>query len=480
MIWAILFLALALRLVAINQGLWLDEAIGAIAAKNYSYSGIVFDFLKSDNHSPLYYLTLKGWASLFGFSDISLRLLSVVFGVAGVATIYLIAKKLIGKKDKYFPLFSALLLASSPFHIYYSQEARMYIMAAFFASLAVYSFLLLVDKKTTSWEWVLFSFSITALIFTDYVPIFILPIFWIYSFIKKMDRKWWVRLFVSHIPLVILGFLWFPVFKVQVDSGRWLVATLPAWKQVAGGATFKQAALTWMKFVLGRISLKDKLFYYFLVSFASIPVLLASFKALKDRKKLMLIWFWLFIPLILGFATSFWFPAFIYFRFVFVVPAFYLLISWGTGQVKGDKARLILGALLLLVNVVGWLIYISDPYQQREQWREAVEFIEGRGEEQDVVVFEYPEPFAPYRWYAKGKVEAIGVTNSISADSEITIVKTKEAILTKEGVYYFEYLRDLSDPQRVVEATLGGSGFIAKSVIDFFPGIGQITYWIRK
>jgi uncharacterized membrane protein len=480
MIWAILFFALVFRLAAINQSLWLDEAIGAIAAKNYSYSGIVFDFLKSDNHSPLYYLTLKGWASLFGFSDVSLRLLSVLFGVAGVAIIYLIAKKLVNKKNKYFPLLSALLLASSPFHIYYSQEARMYIMAAFFASLAIYSFLLLVDKKTAIWGWALFSFSITALIFTDYMPVFILPIFWIYSLIKKKDRNWWGKLLVSHIPLAILGLLWIPVFKSQVASGRWLVATLPAWKQVAGGATFKQAALTWMKFVLGRISLKDKLLYYSLVSFASIPVLLAIFKALKDRKKLILIWFWLLFPLILGFVASFWFPAFVYFRFVFVVPAFYLLISWGVGQVKRDKARLILGALLLLVNVVGWLIYISEPYQQREQWRQAVEFIERRGKEQDVVVFEYPEPFAPYRWYAKGKVEAMGVTNSISADSEITIMKTKETVLDKEGVYYFEYLRDLSDPQRVVEATLEESGFVVESVFDLFPGIGQITYWIRK
>ena len=108
MIWFILFLAAALRFIALDQSFWLDEAIGAIAARDYSYVGIVTDFLKSDNHSPLYYLALKAWASIFGFSEISLRSLSVVFGVGTVYLAFLIAKKLIKKKTDFFPLFSAL------------------------------------------------------------------------------------------------------------------------------------------------------------------------------------------------------------------------------------------------------------------------------------------------------------------------------------------------------------------------------------
>jgi hypothetical protein len=55
----ILVVALGLRLVAINQSLWLDEAIGANIVKDYSYHAILTDFLHSDNHPPLYYLTLK-------------------------------------------------------------------------------------------------------------------------------------------------------------------------------------------------------------------------------------------------------------------------------------------------------------------------------------------------------------------------------------------------------------------------------------
>lgn len=473
MIWGILVLALILRLIAVNQGLWLDEAIGAIAARDYSFVGIMTEFLRFDNHPPLYYLTLKAWANLFGFSDISLRSPSIVFGLATIFMTYLIAKKLVGKKNKFFPLFSALLLVSSPFHIYYSQEARMYSMVAFFASLAVYAFL--------SNYFLLFSLTIIGLIFTDYVPIFLLPVFWLYPLIiKRKSKDWWTKFLISHIPLVILAILWLPIFKIQAASGRWLMTTLPAWKQVAGGATFKQLVLVWMKFVLGRISLKDKLFYYLLVGAASLPVLFAGFKAIKAKKRHELIWLWLILPLVLGFVASFWFPAFIYFRFVYVIPAFYLLISWGASQVKKGKARLALGALLLLFNVVGWLVYVLEPYQQREHWREAVHFIEERATKTDLVIFEYPKPFAPYRWYEQGKVEAVGVTDSISANPEKTAQRTEDIIQNKTGVYYFEYLRDLSDPQRVVEATLCHSEFEIKEVFDFFSGVGQITYWIKR
>ena len=45
----VLLLGLLLRLLIINQSLWLDEAIGAIAVRDYSFSGILSDFMKFDN-----------------------------------------------------------------------------------------------------------------------------------------------------------------------------------------------------------------------------------------------------------------------------------------------------------------------------------------------------------------------------------------------------------------------------------------------
>ena len=76
----ILLVALVLRLVSLNQSLWLDEATSALVVR-MSVGDMFARFLPGDFHPPLYYLILKFWVSIFGNSEISLRMPSVIFGV---------------------------------------------------------------------------------------------------------------------------------------------------------------------------------------------------------------------------------------------------------------------------------------------------------------------------------------------------------------------------------------------------------------
>ena len=145
MIIFILLLGFILRLININQGFWLDEAIGMLAQRDLSYKGLIESLMRYDNHPPLYYLTLKFWVSVFGSGEIAVRLLSVLFGLGAIWVTYLIGKEVLIKyKNKIFgfsaPIISALLIATSGLHVYYSQEARMYSMATFFASASVLFF----------------------------------------------------------------------------------------------------------------------------------------------------------------------------------------------------------------------------------------------------------------------------------------------------------------------------------------------------
>ena len=137
MIYIILILAFVLRLVSINQSFWLDEATSATVVGDLSFGDIITKFSPADFHPPLYYLTLKLWSGFSGTSEISLRLLSVLFGTGTIFIVYLIAKNLFSKQ---VGVISSILLATSGLHIYYSQEARMYSMATFFTALACYFF----------------------------------------------------------------------------------------------------------------------------------------------------------------------------------------------------------------------------------------------------------------------------------------------------------------------------------------------------
>lgn len=479
MIFIVLLLGLILRLISINQSLWLDEAIGAEVAKNFSYVKILTEFVKFDNHPPLYYLLLKFWTGIFGYSELGLRSLSIVFGLGTIFLTVKIFEKLTPKIYKFVPILPALFLATSQIHIYYSQEARMYSMTTFLASLAVYFFISSLNGSDRK-NWFLFSLSISILMFTDYIPVFLLPIFWIYAFFKIRDAYWWRGFILSHFPLVILGYFWLPTFLYQSERGRWLVATLSGWKNIAGGATIKQALLVFTKFVFGRISLQDKIIYYLLVTFASFPIILLLYSAWRNRKKEFdIIWLWLTLPLILGFLTSFLFPAFTYFRFIYVLPAFYILVAWGAANIKRKTLRNTTLALLVGINLISWLIYVFDKNQQRENWREAVLFIESNCKAEEIVLFHYPEPFTPYRWYMKGSIEAEGATDSILANEIASREKTEKLIEGKNAAYLFDYLRELSDPSNIVGESLSRNGFELEKKLNF-AGVGFVEYWAKQ
>ncbi len=507
----ILILSLLLRLVGLRQSLWLDEAIGALAVRDLSYREIFTSFLAVDNHPPLYYLLLKFWTGIFGYSEISLRMPSVLFGVGAVYLTFVIGKKVTG--DKLISTVAALFLATSQFHIYYSQEARMYSMATFFVAVAVYAFLHLFEERVNTKYWTIFSISIFIMIMTDYMPVFLLPVFFVYAIYQKCNKHWWYRFLLSFTPIIIVGIFWLPIFQKQSAGGTWLMQTLPAWKTLAGGANIKQLILVWMKFTLGRISLADKALYYLFTIFASLPFVMLFTNEMKLYKKYSFLFLWLLLPLTFSFLASIYFPAFIYFRLLYVIPAFYLILALGAGnafprhsgksrlagrlqnqvetrkdsgqalQLRSGLVRMTTNGLLVItivvINLISCVIYYTDRFQKRENWKEAVAYVEHNILENEIVLFSYPEPFAPYRWYEKRPELSFGATDSIKADYEKSYPKTVDLLSGKSGVYYFEYLRDLSDSSNVVFDTIKDSGFEIKKEIGDYNGVGKI-YHLEK
>lgn len=117
--------ALALRLHRLGgHDLWLDEAISLHHATTRSISFLLFELPLLDPHPPLYFVVLNYWVGFAGTTtESALRLPSVVFGVAAVPLLFVFVRELY---DRRVALLSATILALAPFHVAYSQEARMY------------------------------------------------------------------------------------------------------------------------------------------------------------------------------------------------------------------------------------------------------------------------------------------------------------------------------------------------------------------
>ena len=116
----ILSLALVLRISRLDMGFWYDEVM--TISEVIRPGGYWILASPPSAHNPLLHSALT-WAAfaLFGESETVARLFPLLFGMAGVGTLYIITKPLLGWHGA---IVGALLMAVSPFHIYYSQEGR--------------------------------------------------------------------------------------------------------------------------------------------------------------------------------------------------------------------------------------------------------------------------------------------------------------------------------------------------------------------
>jgi mannosyltransferase len=127
-----------------SDSIWFDEAASWLQSK-----GSLADLISAtanDNYPPLHNLLLFASMHVSGTdTEWVLRLPSALLGTANIAAIYwlgtLIGGRIVG-------LVAATLLATSGFHIHYSQEARMYSLLALAATLYAAAAFLLVQSPT--------------------------------------------------------------------------------------------------------------------------------------------------------------------------------------------------------------------------------------------------------------------------------------------------------------------------------------------
>jgi len=122
---AVLLVGLLLRLAALGQeSLWADEFHSVASATQPTCAGVLAAAREQGVQAP-YFLLLHGWIRLAGQSDPALRLPSALAGALGPLALYALALTLFPGRRR-LALFAAGLLAVSPMHLWYSQEARPY------------------------------------------------------------------------------------------------------------------------------------------------------------------------------------------------------------------------------------------------------------------------------------------------------------------------------------------------------------------
>jgi mannosyltransferase len=143
----LVLLALALRFATLGvQSLDADEGFTAEIARK-GLGDALAQVPHTESSPPLYYALIWLWTKVFGTSEWGLRSLSALAGTALVPVVYAIGAAL---KSQRAGLIAGAFAAVSPLLVWYSQEARAYML---FALLATVAFLMLVRGR--AWLWAL-------------------------------------------------------------------------------------------------------------------------------------------------------------------------------------------------------------------------------------------------------------------------------------------------------------------------------------
>jgi uncharacterized membrane protein len=217
-------LALWVRLHDLGRlSLWLDE--GTTTLKMRFTLSELFRYTVVDNVPPLYYFAL-GKLGFWIDSDISLRLPSVVFGVATIPVLFLIAQRLFNRR---VALLSSLFLSLSTFHVWFSQEARSYSLYCFLYALSLLFLVKWSQSASARWTLLLYVAATSLMMYSHSTALMYCGINQIVFLLlcdwrdTKKIRTW----LVAQVVVAIFFLPWLSSFRTQSANYRQRVASGP-------------------------------------------------------------------------------------------------------------------------------------------------------------------------------------------------------------------------------------------------------------
>ena len=462
MIQAITVFGLLLRLFLSGQSFWLDEAASIEIAStpiNFFVAKMVTDF-----HPPLFYLLLKLWLPFASHSEWLIRLPFIILSTLIIPATYLLVLEVFQHKNIYAARLSTILLAISPFHIYYSQELRMYSLNALLTVLS-WLFLIRYANRENKKDIFLFTVLNTLNIYTFYGAFFNL----------LAQSVWWLTTKKKILPLAIsiaasfvLFLPWLPVLQKQLETGHYLQTALPQWKTLSGVLSAKSLALVPLKLLSGRLSFFPKPVYFLISGFVTCLYIVLAFLGKKEKRTNALL-FWIVVPFILMALISLFTPTLGYWRFLFILPPILILTSAGLSRFSMGTGGIVVWLLIALTSFlvsVYWLI----PTNQREDWQGLSEYLR---KSDSLIILNYPTQFAPLKYYAPD-LSYLYSQSSLGKPDDIS----KAIPQTVHKLMVVDYLSDLTDPGREAKKQIESLGFIQKTE-KVFTNLGSVFEYNR-
>ncbi len=190
----------------------------------------VFDTVKvlaqnDPQHPPLWYFLTRLWIGIVGDSVANIRVVSVFLSLLALPLTYWLCLELFNSAITGF--IGTVIVAISPFHILYAQEAREYSLwtvTILFSS----TVMLRAIKRNTVKSWVLYSLTVSLALYSYLLNLLVIFAQGVYIFI--INKFEFSKTTLSFCIASFVGFLTFIpwlVYLDQIDAAGWTSAEMP-------------------------------------------------------------------------------------------------------------------------------------------------------------------------------------------------------------------------------------------------------------
>lgn len=400
-------LGFALRTIGLGaQSMWWDEIFSVTVSRMPFPDWLNYVFFEDRSDLPGLFYQLSVWTQL-GLSEFIVRFPSAFWGTLSIPMISSLGRRF---GSRWVGLISAFLLALSPYHVWYSQEGRVYATVVFFVLLSVFLFLKLLAAPK---RWI-----VIAIAATNTIGLYLYYLF----------------------PLVLMAQMVFLILtrkRHQASAARWLLANavaallfIPWFGAVILTGGFARAAINWIPaaqwfdpavsvFTLsvGTTSNPWNLLNWItpliFVALAVYGVRAARLGSEGDTVKFHVLWFLLpftfvfviSLPLIIPQKRSLYSDRYL----ILELPALLLLVSYGAARMLERRPVIAVIALVLAALPVMWSLaeMNSNPSYARDDWRAASSYVATHADpDHDEIALEASLTW-PYSYYDRARLERI-------------------------------------------------------------------------
>ena len=450
-----------------QQSLWEDEFK---SVQRGASSTIPF---WRDGHGFLYFALLGLWMKI-GSSELVLRSLSVLFGAGSVCLMYAMGLRLLNRRGA---IVGTVLLATSPYFIWYSQEARYVTLMLLSSLLTMYAFhRVIIGHSIGSW----LAYGTSALVaFFSFLSTLLLPVVQVLFLLGSRSRRRllpkWVLCQLVILPVFVWWFVngthfWGAFVEARVNDQQGLVNNPRLFPFSANFNNVRAEVIPYTFFALNtgfslgpspRELYADRTLAP-LVPYAPMLVILSAlygsllisgllaFRHQRDSG--MFLALWVGVPIIAVFYIAKLLNLFYDVRYVaMVLPAYMLILAAGISRFRRVGMQLILVGAVLVIHSVALGNYYFNPRYAREDTRAAARYLESVAAARDLVLVVGTISSLPH--YYNGSPRLIDFRALNKSDQTLT-ERLRELNQYHDRVWLVQIRPWQTDPSGMVKAAL--------------------------